>query len=680
MRTRRLRLVAVASVLAVTAGGIGISRERSLSQMCRGGAVRMRAVWAEDTRGRLRGAFAASEAHYASETWDRVESALDGYTQRWAEAHDQACAATHVRREQSASLLDLRMSCLREREVELAGLIEAFADPDERVVRSAIRAVGQLSPIESCGDVAWLTAQIRPPEDPTVAREATRIREVIARSRALELGSRFARGRAVVEAELDAAVALDYPPLLAELWLRIGFLRQRDGDNDGAITGLENAYYIALACGHTNVGFEAATGLAFFTGALDNDHATARRWVRSAEALMAHATLEGTVAHARLLNNAGSVEKAAGNLATAEEHHRRSIEIWEAVDPESPSLAMAYGNLANALAAADRFEEALRFQLRAVELGRHRLGPTHPNLGLSLNSLGNVYVELGRQEEGTKAYRAALATFQGAFGSDHFYVAGAMTNVARALSFSGDLEGSREHNQRALELIERNLGREHPHVAYAELNLCRNDLAAARPEAARPHCLRALEIRRRALGPDHPETVDCMAALARVELHRGQVDDARAHLENALEHLTAGVGSDSSNAAMVRTALGHVLLEAGDLGGAERELEAAVRILTDNDHGEATWARRGRAEVRLAQGRAREALEDAQAAYEAMRERPNPDYQQLPRTRLTLARALVAVGEDPARAEALVEQSRRDAEGWPTLAAEVAGWPQRFPP
>ena len=44
----------------------------------------------------------------------RVSKALDDYIGQWSTMYLETCEATHVRGDQSAEVLDLRMSCLAE--------------------------------------------------------------------------------------------------------------------------------------------------------------------------------------------------------------------------------------------------------------------------------------------------------------------------------------------------------------------------------------------------------------------------------------------------------------------------------------------------------------------------------------------------------------------------------------
>ena len=85
--------------------------------------------------------------------------------------YTEACEATHVRGEQSAEVLDLRMGCLGERLSERARARRRVRDaPTPTVVDNAVSAASALPALDRCADVALLRAVVKPPEDPARAR------------------------------------------------------------------------------------------------------------------------------------------------------------------------------------------------------------------------------------------------------------------------------------------------------------------------------------------------------------------------------------------------------------------------------------------------------------------------------------------------------------------------------
>ena len=125
---------------------------------------RVAAAWAPDDAA-IRGAsrFTARSPPAAARpretSWRRVSKVLDEYMSAWSAMYLQTCEATHVRGEQSAEVLDLRMSCLNDN----LDQVRALTDTDARR-RGRLAAVGAaqgLTPVSRCADVALLDRRFR---------------------------------------------------------------------------------------------------------------------------------------------------------------------------------------------------------------------------------------------------------------------------------------------------------------------------------------------------------------------------------------------------------------------------------------------------------------------------------------------------------------------------------------
>ena len=91
--------------------------------------------------------------------------------------YTEACEATHVRGEQSAEVLDLRMGCLGERLAARVRSPTCWPAPTPSVVDNAVAAASALPTLARCADVAMLRAVVRPPDDPTTRARVHALRE-----------------------------------------------------------------------------------------------------------------------------------------------------------------------------------------------------------------------------------------------------------------------------------------------------------------------------------------------------------------------------------------------------------------------------------------------------------------------------------------------------------------------
>ncbi|HXI58948.1 MAG TPA: hypothetical protein VNO55_22930, partial [Polyangia bacterium] len=101
-------------------------------------------------------ASAGSRANFTN-----VSRLLDRYVADWSAAYKDACEATNYRRDQSAQVLDLRMSCLTDRLNELRALSDSLVTPSRQMVDNATRAVAALGAVDRCSGVEVLRSPRR---------------------------------------------------------------------------------------------------------------------------------------------------------------------------------------------------------------------------------------------------------------------------------------------------------------------------------------------------------------------------------------------------------------------------------------------------------------------------------------------------------------------------------------
>ncbi len=108
--------------------------------------------------------------------------------------YKENCEATHIRGDQSAEVLDLRMACLQDRLGGLRALTEVFVNASGEVVENAVNAANALSSLDRCADVPLFRAVVRPPEDPDIQIRVNAIRIRLADQGAVRCRPLEARG------------------------------------------------------------------------------------------------------------------------------------------------------------------------------------------------------------------------------------------------------------------------------------------------------------------------------------------------------------------------------------------------------------------------------------------------------------------------------------------------------
>ncbi len=437
--TAKRRKWALASAAAVLVTALVVGARPLLTQnsrVCVGGPDKLAGIWdlpgpdgAEPPRhAQIHQAFLETGKSYAPDVFATVSAALTGYAQRWADMYKETCEATQVRGEQSAEVLDLRMSCLQERRDGLRALTNVFSQATGEVVENAVNATNALGTFDRCANVPLLRAVIKPPEDP-----ATRAKVNELRIRMADLKARFDAGRwkeTLKEAPplVAAAQVLGYQPLLAEILMLQGNMMVSAGDPAAAERTIVKAYWRADASRHDEVRAEAAAILVFVVGFQEGHFEEADRWATAAQSVLER--LGGhEILKAWLLNDLGCVY-ALQARKEAVQLMKESLALKEkALGPEHPDVGVSEGNLGLALRELGRNDEALVHVDRAIALRGRALGLGHPALGTDLSNRGEILNELGRYEEARQSFESARVVFERELGPDNLNLGYALTGI-----------------------------------------------------------------------------------------------------------------------------------------------------------------------------------------------------------------------------------------------------------
>jgi eukaryotic-like serine/threonine-protein kinase len=392
-----------------------------------GAAAKLAGVWEAPIRGRpvetpakteMRRMFLATGKRYALDAFETASQILDRYTKSWSEMYLEVCLATHVREEQSAEVLDLRMASLQEGLDGLKALSRVFRQADGDVVENAVSAANALPDVDRSADIESLRAVVKPPEDPATRAAVTRLRAQLAEVRVFCRVGRLSDGlKAIVPLEEEARRS-GYGPLLAEALFELGNLHLERRDSIAASLALEEAVWVAELCRHDEVAAKAATQLVYSVGENQLRFDAGEIWFRHAETLLrrlgGHDSLWGW-----LYNNRGAMRERQGRLADALEDARRAVVAKEkAGGPDDPDVAQSLGNIALCMAQLGELEQALPIALRAVRISEVGLGPEHPRTAIHLSNYGEILNGFGRLKEGREMAGRALSIFEGEVEAD----------------------------------------------------------------------------------------------------------------------------------------------------------------------------------------------------------------------------------------------------------------------
>jgi serine/threonine protein kinase/tetratricopeptide (TPR) repeat protein len=444
---RRKRLLAVAALLVPIAVGFGVRQTmRSQGAVCAAAPQKLGGVWeigdgrAGETpiKARIHAAFLGTKKAYAGDAFASVSRALDSYVKGWADMYRETCEATQVRGEQSAEVLDLRMSCLGERLTGVKALTQVFSEATGAVVENAVTAANGLRDLSRCADIPLLRSMIKPPEDRATRERVQALHVQLAEVKALQGAGRWAEALRNGRSLVGEARTLNYAPLLAESLTVLGWLEHKTGDPHAAERTLEEAYLTAEASHHDEAKAEAATDQVWVVGYLQGKYAAGEKWGRYADS-----SIQRLGGHERLrawlLNDLGAVYELQGRLTEALEAHRQALALKEkALPPEHPDIATSLGNLALTLQGLERNQEALDYLDRTIAILQKGLGAEHPDLATQMSNRGEILNALGRFGEARASFERALVIWERELERDHPNLAYALNGIGQSFLDGGD--------------------------------------------------------------------------------------------------------------------------------------------------------------------------------------------------------------------------------------------------
>jgi eukaryotic-like serine/threonine-protein kinase len=469
-RHRRLRLVAMAAIVAVVAARVMTLVGRP--SLCKGGGEKVAGIWDPASKAQVRKAFVTTRRPYAVDAFWSVNRAIEKYLEGWVGMYTESCEATHARGEQSSEVLDLRMSCLQERLSGVKALSEIFIKADAEVVGNAVSAAGSLPPLERCGDVKLLRSLVQPPDDSVLRARVDRTRQRLAEIKATRDAGRLKVAMTMAAALVDETAHIGYAPVQAEALAMQGELETVAGDPHRAEVMLQQAFFLAEAARDDDLKAETSAYLIEAVGYHQGRYEDAERWIRQSQA-----TLQRMGGHERLQvwveNNAAILYHMQGRYPEAVAAYQRARQLAEAsLRPDDPDVGRPLGNLALALSAAGRPAEALGYNERAVAILRRALGAGHPEVVMHMSNRGEILNALGRYAEARELFSSALASWAKELPAGHPHFADSLTGMGQSYLGEGTPEKALAPLEQALAIREKN-GAEPTEIAETRFLLAR---------------------------------------------------------------------------------------------------------------------------------------------------------------------------------------------------------------
>ncbi len=631
-RRRRAWLTVVGGIGLLGLGGIA-SRTWSppAPEVCTGAPALLEEVWSDGRRDEIEAAVLGTQLPYAEPTGQWLEQTLDDYGEAWVAMHTETCEATTVRGDQSASVMDLRMTCLDRARLALGAVTDVLATADAEVVERAHQVAERLEPLERCADVEVLGADVGAPP-PEEAERVGRIEEALALARAQRSAGRFDDAQASLDRATTELASSSYEPIIAELDIERGTLLVEQGKYPAAEQTLLDALQRATRFHRWSLMRKAGLRLMAVVGSHQARPDEAMRYRELVVGLSEGEPRAMVEAHAQV----GQLLIAQNDYASGDAELHRALELDDrAESSDQGHRAKIHNNLAVSLYKQGNYAEAVPQMRHSMTLECELRGTEHPECVDARRNLATMLMTQGKYVEAEAEIRSLIALQIEAFGEEHPRLANSRLTLAVGLRRQGRPAEAEEELQKVLAIQVASLGSEHPHVAMTRNNLANTWRDRGRHDKAEHEDRLALELRMKVLPADHPDIPLSRGSLADSLRAQGKHEEAMVEYQASLSGMEKAVGAEHPNTNLIRESLALVLLDL------ERPEDALV-------HAEQAHAFTRRDDI--------DPTDKATATF-------------------TLARALWDSERDRSRAVELAQQARVGVgDGMPPLVEEIDTW------
>ncbi len=535
-------------------------------------------VWDATRRGEVEAAFRATKVPFAATAFVEIARQLDERETSWRRARLDSCRATHVRKEQSTTMMDLRAACLEQKRSEVRAFVDALRVADAGGVRAASQNIATIGNVEPCNDITTLARRSPLPDAAATRGAIAEVERAIVTARA---SLAVARVKDVPGDLVERARQTGYAPVLAEALMVAGEAASRVDRAADAEKLFEQAVLAAEAGGDDGIRFAAEAYLVQVVGfQLERDQ-DAERHAERAEALLARLGPDPRRVATLAWHHAQSVWWA-GRYAEAKRIAQRAVDELARVDPAGADMARALHLRAIIEQELGELDASVATEQHAREIGERAVGTQHPMIGQMWNTSGGSLRSLGRYDEALVHFERALAIAEATNGPSSSEVAVILVNLATLWLDRGRPADAIPFLERASDINVAVHGPDHGRTAFGFARLGSAYSKAGRNDDAVRMLTRAIELYRQKSGPDSADTADAVRHLGEHYLRAGQPQLARTQLVEAVRAFEVAEGATSRQLAKPLLLLGRAERALGHRDTAIAAFRRALAVVVDD--------------------------------------------------------------------------------------------------
>ncbi len=208
---------------------------------------------------------------------------------------------------------------------------------------------------------------------------------------------------------------------------------------------------------------------------------------------------------ATLYNKTARVIYDDGKYQKALEYHQKSIEIREEIlYPKHPDLATSYNDIALTNRALGKYQKALEYHQKSIEIREEILDPKHPDLATSYNDIALTNRALGKYQKALEYHQKSIEIREEILDPKHPDLATSYNDIVGTFQALGQYEKALEYQRKSIAILEETLDPGHPDLATSYNNIASTYQGLGEFEKALEYYQKSMSILEETLDPRHP--------------------------------------------------------------------------------------------------------------------------------------------------------------------------------
>ncbi|WKN42385.1 CHAT domain-containing protein [Tunicatimonas pelagia] len=290
--------------------------------------------------------------------------------------------------------------------------------------------------------------------------------------------------------------------------------------------------------------------------------------------------------YAIALNNVATLYQDEGNYEQAAQYFTRAIEVLgEKKLPSQRAVlhqASVYSNAARNYQDLVRFDTAIFYHQKSLELIKWATGRESPNYVAAISGMAALYHDIGYLVEAEIFFQEAISIQERLSETEDNIYANLLSNYALVCQAAGNYPKAAEMLEASVKIKEKLLGTDHPEYLVTLSNIGLLYLDEGKYTQARPMLELVAEVQREIWGAEHPSMISSYLNLARLEVVTGNYPEAEPLLQQAYELSVDHFGENHPEQAKVQMELAKFYFTLGNFVQAKPLLLASQKILSDS--------------------------------------------------------------------------------------------------